>query len=537
VAVSRAAAGDVVGDGVYCEALSIGKKVAIRAANRRKAVISGRYGPELFGDGSYTDANGAPTKAGKLPHPTSANIAKGKWLPTGAATNTYAPLVNVTGAGARLEGLVVGNSAGRGVQAMADDVTLFDCHVDFCSSSGVYIGGSSNSAKKANIRMEQCEVTRCSIRAFDPTRDGSTPMNVDSVVVVKFAKDPAIIGNAVVYNYGEGIWIGNGTTGAQVIGNFVHDNLHVGIYFNGGGTDAVCAGNVAFACENLRGMLEASGLNVFDLALLADEEENWQSSGEIILEGNLFVGGYAEAVFGIGAWNGSGKWPRPFSLNGAWISNCTFVGGPGNNRVIDFGSNAKKPHKASLWENCIFLARPGQNMATATTFGGGYGAVHFRNNLSNGELPAQQKGINSVVTDGPALKNPFVEIRGVFDVYSTERPDAYATDFDWDNYRPAAGSAALGMASDGSAVNGVTPAAVRNYVGALEMIDEVEPEPEPEPPPPDPEPEANWRDGLEQRERDLLESCAAYAAGPGGGFPGEGLILLADRLAGMLDGG
>jgi hypothetical protein len=200
---------------------------------------------------------------------------------------------------------------------------------------------------------------------------------------------------------------------------------------------------------------------------------------------NLIVGGEASASFEINNWNGAGNYPRPFQLNQAYIGFNTIVGGQFNDRAVAFGSRADKPHKGSLFENNIILAYPGKPIATATTYGGGYGGVIFRNNLSNQALPPQQVGTASVVTSGPILKNPFALITGTFHVDSLELPNT-ATTFDPANYAPVDGGAAWGMTSDGKPANGVTPPVARNYVGAWIEVDEPEPEPDPDP---EPEPE------------------------------------------------
>jgi parallel beta-helix repeat protein len=493
-AISMAAPGDtiLVRDGTYHESVTVSKRLTIRADEGHAPEVDGGYGPHLFGDAAgFTGYDGKPVAAGRLPSPTAANIAKGGWLPTQAATNIYAPLVNVTADDATWEGITVRNSAGRGIQATANRVTVRDSHIDFCYAGCVWAGGASNAAKSTGVVIEGCTVTRGSMRAFDPTRAGAgtSMMGVDSCLVLKFTTNPIVEGNVVAYNFAEGIWIGYGVSGAVIRSNIAQTNLNESLYVNGGGTDCEIVGNYCFPCDNLIAeMSKAAPLKPYNNVMLGDEESNWQSGPDLTMMDNIIVGGEAAASFEIGAWSGTGIFPRPYQLNRAYIGFNTFIGGQFNDRAVSFGSRADKPHKDSLFENNVILAYPGKPIATATNYGGGYGDVVFRNNLSNQALPPQQVGTASKVSSGPILKDPYAPIHGTFTVDSLELPNT-ATTFDPANYAPVDGGAAWGMASDGKPSNGVTPPVTRNFVGAWIEVDEPEPDPDPEPEPaPDLEP-------------------------------------------------
>ncbi len=563
-AMNKAGAGDeiVAGDGVYHEALNVTKRLTIRAANPLGAAIDGRYGPKLRGDKSFVGQDGKPVAAGALPSPVAANINKGGWKAVGSGG--YAPLVKVTAADAVIEGFVIRNSHGRGLALMGDRTVARNCHMDFCYAGGLWISGETSSKKVKDVTVEGCVVTRGSLRAFDPTRGyGGTPMGVDVCCLTRFSIGTKFVNCIVAYNLGEGIASGKGAEETTIKGCISHTNLHANIYINGGGKKTTVVDCRAYDCLNAVAQLEASGLNMFNNVVLGDEEPDFQSGPGLVLRRCVFVGGAGDRPFEIGGWGGGGNFPRPFVLDGAFVGDLTIVGGPKSVAVALFGSSTHKGHKGSLVQNLILLKHPEMDGGLqAHSHGAGWKNVVARNCLSNVAFPAALGAKDSLVTGEPILVNPFAPIEAVgFELFGEARPDALATTFDIDHYRPMPGSPALGMAANGPA-NGITPPETKSYVGALDMIDEpVEPDPEPEPPPPDPEPEPeppppdpepepeppppdpepepepkpDWREGLDPRDRDLLVSAANYAIGPRGGFPGEGLILLVDKLAGMLD--
>jgi hypothetical protein len=502
-AIGKAAPGDeiIVRDGVYRESVAVNKRLTIRAEDGHKPEVDGGYGPHLFGDASYTGFDGKPIAAGKLPAPTAANVAKGNWFPKAAPSNVWSPLFNVTADDVTIEGLVIRNSAGRGGQTTANRTVFRNCVIDFCYTGCVFVDGVTK--KLAGIVIEDCTITRGSIRAFDPTRPGAggATMAVDSCLIIRNAAAPEIRGNTVAYCYGEGLWLGNGTTGAKVHGNVLHTCLHDPLYVNGGGTAAEIIGNRVFSCDNLKAeMSKAAPLVPYGNVTLADEELLYQSGPGLVMYDNIFVGGLAAPTFWIDSWNGAGNYPRPYQLNQAYIGFNTFVGGQFNDFVISFGSRADKPHANSLFENNIILAYPGKAIATATTHGGGYSGVIFRNNLSNKALPAQQVGTASVVTAAPVLADPFAPITGTFAVDDEGLPDV-ATTFDPANYAPLGDGPAWDMASDGGPVNGVTPPIGGNVIGAWVEVDEPDPDPGPDPEPP---PAPWWANMTDDEWRELL---------------------------------
>ncbi len=536
--MAKAAAGDeiVVGDGVYYEALNVTKRLTIRAANPLAAIIDGRYGPQLRGDKAFVGQDGKPVAAGALPSPTAGNISKGGWKAVGSGS--YAPLVKVgvTAADSVVEGLVIRNSHGRGLAIMGDRTVARGCHMDFCYAGGLWVSGETNAKKVKDVRVEDCVVTRGSMRAFDPTRGyGGTPMGVDVCCLARFASGTQFVNCAVAFNLGEGIASGKGAEGTTIRGCRSHTNLHANIYVNGGGTNTTIVDCIAYDCLNAVAQLEASGLNMFNNVVLGDEEPTFQSGPGLVLRRCVFVGGAGDRPFEIGGWNGSGNFPRPFVLDVAFVGDLTIVSGPESTNVALFGSSAHRGHKGSLVQNLILVRHPATaGGIQAHSFGAGWTNVVVRNCLSNSAFPTALGAKDSVVTSEPILVNPFAAIDAVgFDLFGEERPDANATTFDINNYRPAPGSPALGMAANGPA-NGITPPETKSYVGALDMI--TEPEPEPPPPDPEPEPKPDWREGLEEGERELVAAAANYAGGPQAAFPGKKLILLVEKLAGMLDG-
>jgi hypothetical protein len=454
-ALGKAAAGDTitVHDGTYKETVNLSKPgVTLRAANSRKAVIDGGYGPGKF-------------KADNT-------------LPPVDSAKQYSPLVKISGAGSVVAGFVIRNSPGRGAQLVADGAQLIDCHVDFCYSHTVWVGDC------AGAIVDGCIVTRGSLRAFDPTRSMGTPMGVDTCLALVRAVNPSVFDTVVAFNYGEGLGLTKNTAGATIAGVTAFSNLHDNIYVSGGGTGATLVGCVAFQPADTEAMMKLCGLNQYGNVTLGDEEQDQQSGPGLVIRNCLFLPSVNGRPFTIDGWNGAGNFPRPFVLDGAHIANCTIVAGPKNATLALFGSSTHRAHKNSLIENLVLLAAPGVGGIAAPSYGAGHGDVVYRNNLSNRPFPAAIAGKDSATTAAPILVNPFVVIETVapFDVRSPELPDVRTT-FDLANYAPVKGSPALGLASDGSPVNGITPTQpAPDYVGAVDVIYEPEPEPEPEPP-------------------------------------------------------
>jgi hypothetical protein len=450
-ALGKAAAGDTitVHDGTYKETVNLSKPgVTLRAANSRKAVIDGGYGPGKF-------------KADNT-------------LPPVDSAKQYSPLVKLSGAGSVVAGFVIRNSPGRGAQLVADGAQLIDCHVDFCYSHTVWVGDC------ADALVGECIVTRGSLRAFDPTRGyGGTPMGVDTCLALVRAVNPAVYDTVIAFNYGEGLGLTKNTTGATIVWVTAFANLHDNIYISGGGTGAEITDCVAFQPPDTEAMMKLCGLNQYGNVTLGDEEQDQQSGPGLFIRNCLFLPSVNGRPFTIDGWNGSGNFPRPFVLDGAYIANNTIVAGPLNTGLALFSSSTHRAHKNSLVENNVLLAATTAGIA-APSYGAGHGDVVYRNNLSNRLFPAAIAGKDSVTTTAPILVNPFAEIAVVtpFDVRSSELPDVCTT-YDPANYRPVAGSPALGMASDGGAVNGITPPLPQStHVGAF-VYDEPEPEPEP----------------------------------------------------------
>jgi hypothetical protein len=485
-AINKSAAGDtiVVRSGVYREAVVVNKPVTIVADDDHTPEINGGYGSQYFQDTTgLTGYDGKPVASGRLPSLTAANLTKENWLPVQAATNIYAPLVSIPTDGVIFQGIVVRNSAGRGIQVEGGNVTVRYCHVDFCYANGFWVGNApGGTAKKADCVIEYNVITRGSMRAFDPTRagGGTAMMGVDSCLILRAAIRPTIRGNVVAYNYAEGIAVGRGTIDALVIGNECFDNLNENLYVSGGGTRAKLLNNICYNTDNgVAEMSRATPLKPYANVTLGDELIDSQSGPDFTFAGNLIVGGDSSGVIEIGSWNGVGDFPRPFVFKPpTWFAFNTAVGGPRNDKVISFGTSAHKSHEGALFENNIFISYPGKPLATATSYGAGYDNVVFRNNVSSDPLPPEQVGSDSIVTDAPILVNPFAEILGSFSVESADLPSVL-TNFKREHYALATGSPAIGAASDGSPINGVTPAYTNTNVGAV--AEETLPEPEPEP--------------------------------------------------------
>ncbi len=526
-ALAAAMPGDVVQvrPGTYHEVVVLDKR-GVTVLGDPGATIDGRYSPLLFGDAAYTDLNGQPVGKRELPALTAANAKRGGWVFAGKAINErgYGAAVRLAAPNVLIQGLTIRNIPGRAiiVDKEATGAAAVGNRIDFTYGGAVGVAtGASRVSLRRNI------ITRSSVKQYDPTRLGAGPGQVQTTVICG-GSDAEIVENIVALNEGEGISADKASERTLIQGNVIFANRHWGLGVNGA-VDPRIIGNIVYSPENLYDMFDKE--HPADLFVIGNEQGDEDprkavTRGAVILD-NLFVGGKRTFLVGGGG--------RPVQFVDSEIRNNTIVGlaTPGKERpTFTWTVMANMPHKNTAVTDNIILWQEG---ALGISYQPG-GDVRWARNLSGSTPPSGMRGEGDVVAKDAALVNPFAAILAIeaFDVTSPELPNVETT-FDIDNYRPIAKGSAV--RPDGTVFGALAPLGAGEPEPPIEPEPPVEPEPpiEPEPPVEPPDEPIPWRMQLEERERGLLANCETYAGGNPAGLPGHNLMLLVDKMAGLLD--
>lgn len=411
----------------YKEALNLGvANVTWKADTGHKPAIDGGYHDGLF------------DSKGNLPHPPN-----GSYLPTG---NGNGSLINLTAAGIVLDGLIIRNSAGTGVAfaAGANNCTLRNCTIDFHYTSCVKINPGASYCDNCVIENNVC--IRASMRYFDPLREMWGTSGVSGVMINIRSRDCIIRNNICAYGYGEGINIDKGSYRTIVEGNVVHTCRHVHLYVMRS-IDSVVRNNLVFHLFTPGFFTEGSapaGIVIGDEKV---ETYPHSSGGQI----------YNNIVVNMGTlfWVRNNTFNYNTQLNNCYIGYNSFIGGSATTHGIRLiGNQQGRPHKNSLFENNLIVGAP-----TISVANGDISGIAFRNNLWDKTPVAAVRGPDDRIGDAN-LVNPTAGLNNPF-------PDPNSN-IDPLNYQLTSKSTlAIGLASNGSTMNGVKPPTVtKDFYGA-----------------------------------------------------------------------
>lgn len=461
-AIAAAGAGDVVqvlDDKIYREAVTLDKPgVVVEAMQGCRPTIDGGYHPGLFGAAGYTTATGAALKPNQLPYPSEANARRGGW----PVARDQSAIVRLMAEETVFRGLIIRNVCGRGYRVFGRGAKLMECVVDFTYSGSGICDGDDNV-------VSDCIITRGSMKYFDPTV--ANGKGTQTCVMTK-GRNARILRNIIAFHFGEGGGADKGSKGTVFEENILHTCLH---WLSGENEadDAVWVRNVFLWCRNLAEMMRKDEDAASDAWVAGNEQEDGVLSLGPLFMSNIIIG----CKEGIAVSNGLSG--RPISFVSGRFRNNTVIGDEFTRYLMTWGTYAARPHQDTIVENNIFLKHPAAAADGGVKLHQAGGDVIWRNNVSNCALPPALRGEGDVLTDGPVLANPWAEIVGEFDVKSPELPNAQTT-FNWDNYRPVAGSPALTAGNGGGLAGALGPA-------------DVEPPPPPPPPPPPDDEEVDWQ--------------------------------------------
>jgi len=381
-------------------------------------------------DGNYHD--GLFRADGTLPHPESGM----GFLPD----QTLGNAVTLSGEGVTVDGLTVQNVAGTAFGVSGSRCVVRNCRIDFAYETAIRVGPPSYID---SVVIENNVCTRVSVRWYDPDRSQFAPESVSGVIKMGRTRDGVIRNNICAYGHGEGINIGKASYRTLVEGNIVHTCNHVHLYINRS-IDVVLRNNLVYHLY-LDDFVGTDGRPPAGIAI-GDElggDGTWPHSagGQI----------YNNVVIGLGTLLSVRNNARSYNtqLDNCYIGYNTFIGGDKTFEGIGITGNMQgRPHRASLIENNIIY-----NAREISKANGDLSAIAFRNNLWGEQPAAAMRGPGDRIGN-PNLVNPAAELRSKF-------PDAAST-VDPRNYQLTSHSSlAIARASDGRAINGVTPPAVR----------------------------------------------------------------------------
>lgn len=410
---------------VYHETLPITtRNTTWRADNGHKPVIDGKYHDGLFNNG-------------KLPQPGPQH------LPVGNNAN----MVRMRADGIVIDGLIVRNCAGSGIGVSSSDSVIRNCQIDFTYDMSIKVNPGSALIDRVIIENNVC--TRASVRYFDPLRGGTgSAQGVSGVIKMGHTRDGVIRNNIVAYGMGEGINIGKGSYRTLVEGNVVHTCNHVHIY-NNRSIDTIIRNNLVFHLYT-QVYLGASGMPPTGIRI---GDESAKGNFPYTEGGHI----YNNLVIGMGQLFGIGNNAHNFNtqLKKCYIGYNTFIGGKMTRVGIHMADNLHgRPHSSSVFENNIIM-----NVERISQAQGSLNGVTFRNNLWDRQPEAAMRGAGDRIGN-PNLVNPTAELIDT-------SPDPI-TKIDPRNYQLTSRSTlAIGMASDGSAINGFQlPSIRKDFFGA-----------------------------------------------------------------------
>lgn len=411
------------GDQVRIRTATYREEVTIRtprttwiADTGHKPVIDGNYHPGLLTNGS-------------MPNPSQPG---NNYLPK---DNENGNLVTILAEGVVLDGLTVQNTAGSGlaIGSVGTNSIIRNCRVDFAYQNGIKVEPSSSSN---NNLIENCVVTRSSVRVLAGKPVGAAG------IVTRNTRDCTIRNNIVAYCWGRGIQTLSGSIRTIVEGNIVH-SCHVFHLYNDHGIDTVYRNNLIYHTQHPNFLLASGGIAG---GIVFNDEDPQNTSRPFSSGGQV----YNNIVIGMGVLLAIGNGQTGNTqLNGAYIGYNTFIGGSKTTLGVQLDGNTwNRPHKNSLIENNL-IYNVSSNQVTGDLSG-----ITFRHNLWDSQPPALIRGPGDRIGN-PNLTNPNAPITG------NQVPDP-TTNIDPANYRLSDRSTlAIGMASDGSVLNGLTPPSIR----------------------------------------------------------------------------
>ncbi len=403
----------------YHEMLTIETpNTAWRADTGHKPVLDGRFHEGLMVNG-------------KMP------LAGPNHLPTGGI---YANMVTIRSNGVVLDGLTVQNCAGSGIGVGdADDIVIRNCRVDFSQMANIKVNAGSGWADR--VVIENNVLTRAALAFTTPELrywSGS--------IVVGRGRDSIVRNNVVAYSYGEGIDVHRGSLRVLVEGNVVHSCLQAHIYIQRASGNVI-RNNLVFH-TGASTFIRNSGFASEGLAIADERSSNaFPASTDNELYNNIVINCGWLFCF----WSNTGNLDNS-RLVRTYIGYNTFVGGPYTRTGINISANQRgNPHANNIFENNIITNIPGG--VPISTASGNISGVLFRNNLWSSQPITAMRG-NGDRIGNPALVNPTISISDVY-------PSPHAT-VEPRNYQLTSNSnLALGMASNGSAANGLTPPTIQ----------------------------------------------------------------------------
>lgn len=412
---------------VYHEELNLSvPNTTWRADNGHKPVLDGKYHEGLF-------------SSGKLPYPGPGS----GYLPEGQGN-----MILIRADGITVDGLTVQNCAGTGIGCTSSNATIRNCRVDFTYDSSIKVNPTPLYID--NVVVENNVCSRSSMRYFDPLRNNNGgPQSVNGVCKIGRTRDGIIRNNIFAYGHGEGINIDKGSSRILVEGNIVHTCNHVHIYVNHS-IDPIIRNNLVFHLYE-KDHLGSDGRPPAGI-IFGDEHAGgapWAPSAGGQVYNNIVVG--LGRLFMVR--NNANNYDT--ALDGTYIGYNTFIGGSMSETGVHISANLRgRNHKNSIFENNIIVNVPQMGVANGNISG-----IAFRNNLW-GEQPHQaMRGPGDRIGD-PKLMNPKAKIDFTF-------PDPNAN-IEPRNYQLTTNSSlAIGMASDGSQLNGLRPPSIqKDFFGA-----------------------------------------------------------------------
>lgn len=395
-----------------------------------KPVLDGRYGPHLMYQAGGFD---------RMPVPGPEHLPGGQ----------YGNMLQVRANGVTVDGLTVQNVNGAGIgMGAVSDVVIRNCRVDFSRLNGIHVTGGGGWGER--IILENNIVTRASVLYI--IAGGN---NVSGSISVGKGRDVTVRNNLIAYSWGEGIDVHRGAMRVTVEGNVIHTCLSIHLYIQRA-KDNILRNNIIYHTGMRTFTWRGSSGGISQGIMIADEGASsafHYSSGDHIYN-NIVVN--TGILFIVG--NGSPK--QNTQLNKSYIGYNTLIGGPHTKvaiRMFDNTTDPSRQHINSIFENNIICNVPGDMPMVQA--GSRLGGILFRNNLWERLPPSQMRGSGDR-TGSPALVNPSAKTVNHF-------PEP-TLGLDPRNYQLTSNSnLAIGMASNGSAANGLTPPPIKkDFFGA-----------------------------------------------------------------------
>lgn len=351
-------------------------------------------------------------------------------------------------------GIVVRNACGQGVDLAIGKSNIVVRHVrtDFTYNGGWRVQANDS-------LMQNCCCSRSGMQYYDPTRltniPGAGPAAVPSAVMFLDGNGSTADGNEVFCNFGEGIVAGKRSTNVTLKRNISHTNGHVHMYVNFS-RGAVVYENLIyndFTCLEFNETASSDGL-VFG------DETAGDPSAYVSKYGARNPQIYNNVVVGCGRsfalrWSTGPNYKTV--VDGLYLGHNTFLASDKaeTRKQVFYIGGADAPKRA-LIENNIIEVAPGSGVEISSwgsTLSGKNLVV--RNNVWRESPVPGARGVGDVYAD-PMLNNNRPSIPPVnFVRNAPELTPVALTDTDFFALLP--GSPAIGAASDGSTVVGITP--------------------------------------------------------------------------------